>query len=385
MVYVGIIVSAVIAGLPGLVGCDDSNVDVGPTNIGGQEIQWPIEWPSRFLAGDAENATVRFTVYVPEGAGGIGHWAKLYYRETPDQESSETGYEAYGSAEWTQQVSYTLTFSETGPGIYTVQIGITDPGYDFWEVEYAQECYQYQFFVGDAYYYHNVDIEYIHQRDCKIYSGAYDFYGTTALPFVDTRVCFNLADFPQEHEKERVEYNFDSFLKYRKLHGAYWDPDTANPIYRYFLAGVEGFTDADQQPIANVGGAIGRAGIAMVACGQINDVFINEGVPYCKLWAATHELGHIVGAGLNDVCGNEADHNTSQPCLMNHVRPAVEFPYIEYWCDGSGSENFSFFLEFCDSCRAKLSNSIFLMQDLAQMKACGRGPTTRTLTEEGDR
>lgn len=361
----GIFSGLICIGIVMVISCGGDN-DSGPTSSHSYRIG-EVQWPPKYSSSSSSRFCFNVPVTVSSDAPHL--WYQVGWRQQVTDQF--VYYDSSFNLVSTSGTQYCcLNYHDPGPGIYNLRIGLTSQLADLYKMAGPDESRQFNFYVGSSYYYHDVEIEYRYQDNCEIFYGR-TFDQTVAPAFKNTRVVFTLTENTSSLPQVTIENTEDALLRYRHNVGAYWDPDSLHrPKCHYFLCGVSKIVKPNDTLTQYQGASSPTNDISLVAVGCINDPssFPGLGSYYARYATAAHELGHIIGEGLNDVCDHVNEHDQNTPCIMRWLKPKMSELYNLTWCCSSDDYGFNPDIEFCQRCLTKLNDITYLRHDYSGPK-----------------
>ncbi len=344
-------------------GCSSGGNNSQPTN-GYQERFGEIQWPKKYW--QSASGWIEVTAPVTLGYGETFNcWATLNYTDgTAGWDSLDQEDHILGS---TQTTTFGFDFHNPPEGRYLLTLGLRARTDSLYLVVAAQEVQRFTLYVGQSYYFFDVDVEYDYQSGLDIlnvYSD--DDFQTMAKPLTGSKVVFtHRTGSKSPLDLASVTDDPDALVTYRKKHSGYWDPDTLRPKSAYVLFSIDYFTklQTGERDSEALGRSQVESKVAFVAAGNIDQQCAYDFRADLKQETAAHELAHLLY--LTDYCDDNTAHvaNTvARVCMMTDMFVVGSPNGSPNWGCGQVVKDFdnSYFL--CDSCKNRLNDLDFLFQ-----------------------
>jgi hypothetical protein len=347
-----------------------------------------INWPEKYVDDQAKSGWLEYSATVVSGQGAYC-WSSIAWRPTWSSQAvapydTQTYMVSSGTSEY--WFSHPYSSSKQILGVYTITIGLTPFDSNLGNEAVAVETRHFNQYVGATFYEHDVDFDYIYQSDGI---DDYDIFSDNSLsdmadPYRDTRVNFVKHDLrATPPPPEDVRYTTADLRSYRDRFASTWPSDPAQYQCHYELISIRHFLTRDGRSISPNVGLAAKGGDNEVACVAEETVDDEFGMykSSIKMWAAAHELGHVIGIGLSDYCNHSEEHSSAL-CMMAFVSHDLQGNPL-WACDGQEIDDFTGQFEFCSICLQHLMNVEFLVADYSLARGeSGQSTNTKSVRSQ---
>ncbi|MCC6964388.1 MAG: hypothetical protein IT585_14140 [candidate division Zixibacteria bacterium] len=371
------------------VGCNNS--DSGHSAGFDARIEY-VSWPQKYYGDNSTTGYVNFRVDVWRGSDGTQHpmlWVDVSrrddFQDVPPAAFDETWY----PVEFTEQMYLSRPMQMNGgytvPGYYHMRIGLCADTSDLYDWEDKADGLEYRIFVGTNKFKLDFDIEQISQSGCDFIHLDWHEERIEA-PYQNFPIGFFWSHSSSIPSNEGIKNTPEALQDYVNTYASHWPTppqgSTGQAMQKHtsVLIAISHLLDPSSMSI--LWGILGRSFNdfeASFVCYEGIQYYFEEAQEQALWYTTSHELGHIVGRHLTDLCYDSWDHasNDDSPCLMTwltrnsrewgnppqHVFiPSQDCAATQYY------HELDAFYGFCTTCATKLSSPDFLMEDYSWQK-----------------
>ncbi len=365
-----------------LSGCSD---ETAPTNGFNASISY-IQWPRKYWGDNATNTSTDITFYVNKVDSTDSAYLWITARRKVDfgDAYDEPYYNRTLAFVHSDTLGISVSFGPTGYDrlgqfYYRIEVGLTDDREQLQEEDNAIEWFAYNMYGGNNKFRLEMDIEVINQSGIDLVNTNAD-KEEIERPYMNPSggrffpIAFSWSESDSSPDREGIVNDQQVLRDYKNVNVSMWSGGPPlSQVHHDALIGISMFTDVVGTPIIEMlGRSFNEYEVSFIARDQLDNYFGGDR-ELASRYTIAHELGHIVGRRLTDVCQESSEHNapSGDPCLMTWLTfitvyyGGISYDYPSQQCvantDGERLE--AGFYDFCGKCGDKLSDLEFLLED----------------------